>query len=265
MNDISNPYQAPEANLVAETSGGDWTLAEPRRVPVSHGWKWIADAFRLFARSPGIWIVNLLIFWVLAMVASVLPLVGMLATIPIVIMTGGLMRGAYELDRGESGLKIDHLFVGFRDRLGRLAAIGGLYLLATIVIMFAVMIPLFAGIGFIAASTPALDEYAVFTPMIIAVAVMFVLFIPVTMAYWFAPALAMMHEDADAIRAMKLSLVGCLRNILPLIVYGVIMTLLLVLASIPLFLGLLVMGPVMVASMYTGYRDIFVTAADDEG
>lgn len=258
MSESNNPYQAPEANLVVEAPSGDWALIEPRRVPVSHAWKWIADAFRLFARSPGIWIVNLLIFMVLAMVMSLIPFLGWAASIPIVIMTGGLIAGAYQLDRDISPLKIDHLFVGFRDKLWRLAAVGGLYLLATIVISFAVFIPVFVGIGFMAANEPQMNESAMITPMIIAMLIMFVLFIPVMMAYWFAPALVMLHDDVDAIRAMKLSLIGCLRNILPLIVFGIIMTVFMVIAMIPVFLGLLVMWPVMIISMYTAYRDIFV-------
>ena len=258
MNESSNPYQVPEANLVSEAPTGDWALIEPRRVPMSHGWKWIADAFRLFARSPGIWIVNLLIFMVLTIVMSVIPFLGWLATIPIVIMTGGLIAGAYQLDRDISPLKIDHLFIGFRDKLWRLAAIGGLYLLATVVITVAVFIPVGVGIGFMAASNPQMNESAVMMPMLIAMAIMFVLFIPVIMAYWFAPALVMLHDDVDAIRAMKLSLIGCLRNILPLILFGIIMALFMVLAMVPVFLGLLVMWPVMIISMYTAYRDIFV-------
>ncbi len=264
MNEPNNPYQAPEANLVVEQPAGDWSLVEPRRVPVSHGWKWIADAFRLFAKSPGIWIVNLLIFMVLMMVLSVIPFLGWLAVIPVVIMTGGLMAGAYHLDRDISPLKIDHLFVGFRDKLWKLAAVGGLYLLASVVITVAVFIPVGVGIGFMAASDPNMHEGAVMMPMIIAALVMMVLFIPVVMAYWFAPALVMLHDDVDAIRAMKLSLVGCLRNILPLIVYAIIMSVFMVIAMIPLLLGLLVMWPVMMASMYTAYRDIFVAPETHE-
>jgi len=263
MNETTNPYQAPEANLVT-ASGGDWALVEPRRVPIGHGWKWIADAFRLFGRSPVIWILNGLIFMVITIVLSILPMVGLLATILMAIMTGGLMLGAWTLDREGAGLRVDHLFIGFRDRLGRLAAIGGLYLLATIVITVIVMIPVFVGIGFLAANNgEAMNPASMMLPMILFGLFIFLLSIPVLMAYWFAPSLAMLHDDVDAIRAMKLSLVGCLRNILPLIVYGLIMTLFFVLAAIPFFLGLLVMVPVMLASMYTGYRDIFVGDGDE--
>ena len=50
-----------------------------------------------------------------------------------------------------------------------------------------------------------------------------------------------------------------LRNILPFLVYGIIAFVLLLLASIPLMLGLLVMMPVLIASIYTAYRDIYLS------
>jgi uncharacterized membrane protein len=56
---------------------------------------------------------------------------------------------------------------------------------------------------------------------------------------------------------MKASFVGCLKNIVPFLLYGVVMIVLCIVAAIPAGLGFLVLGPVAVASMYTGYRDIF--------
>jgi uncharacterized membrane protein len=56
---------------------------------------------------------------------------------------------------------------------------------------------------------------------------------------------------------MKASFVACLRNIVPFLVYGVILFVLAIVASIPFGLGWLVLGPVMAASLYAGYRDIF--------
>jgi len=76
------------------------------------------------------------------------------------------------------------------------------------------------------------------------------------MATWFAPALALFHEQS-ATEAMKASFIACLRNVLPFLLYGVILFLLAIAASIPFGLGWLVLGPTMAASLYTGYRDIF--------
>jgi uncharacterized membrane protein len=57
---------------------------------------------------------------------------------------------------------------------------------------------------------------------------------------------------------MKQSFSGCLKNIVPFLLYGAILLVLSVLASLPLLLGWLVLGPVLAASLYTGYRDIYI-------
>jgi uncharacterized membrane protein len=59
---------------------------------------------------------------------------------------------------------------------------------------------------------------------------------------------------------MQESFTGCLRNIVPFLVYGVVMLALSLIASIPLGLGWLVLGPVLAASLYTSYKDIYLTA-----
>ena len=94
-------------------------------------------------------------------------------------------------------------------------------------------------------------------PFWLAMLVGLALFIPLIMAYWFAPALVMLH-DLGVVESMKLSFVACLRNILPFLIYGIIMLLLFVIGSIPIGLGLLVVIPAMLASMYTAYKDIFI-------
>jgi uncharacterized membrane protein len=59
------------------------------------------------------------------------------------------------------------------------------------------------------------------------------------------------------VEAMKASFAGCLRNVVPFLVYGVIGLLLAIVASIPLGLGWLVLVPVAIASIYASYCDIF--------
>jgi uncharacterized membrane protein len=80
--------------------------------------------------------------------------------------------------------------------------------------------------------------------------------VPLLMAYWFAPALVIMHGVAP-IAAMKASFGACLRNILPFLVYGIVMMVLAFLAMIPVGLGMLVWIPLSFTSTYAAYRDIF--------
>ena len=82
------------------------------------------------------------------------------------------------------------------------------------------------------------------------------LFAPLVMAGFFAPALVALN-DLKAMQAIKLSFYGCLKNLLPLIILGLLGTILLTLAAIPLGLGLLIVLPLLIASMYSAYRDIY--------
>jgi uncharacterized membrane protein len=76
------------------------------------------------------------------------------------------------------------------------------------------------------------------------------------MAVFFAPALIVLHNFKLG-EALKASFHACWRNMLPFLVWGVVALVLAIVASVPLFLGWLLLGPVMLVSMYVAYRDIF--------
>jgi uncharacterized membrane protein len=48
-----------------------------------------------------------------------------------------------------------------------------------------------------------------------------------------------------------------MRNIVPFLLYGLVGVGLAIVATIPLLLGWLVLGPLTIASLYTGYCDIY--------
>ncbi len=257
-----NPYQVPSANVEGPSpSGGE--LGEPRAVGIGRGWGWLADAFGLFAASWGIWIVNFLILAVLIILMSLIPIVGALATSLLSpVFLAGFMVGCRAIDDGGK-LEVAHLFAGFSRNTGTLVGVGALYLVATMVAMViagGLMVLMGADMAALSESAAGMPDSGPQGAPLIPVLVMlivFALFIPVIMAYWFAPALVVLH-DRGVIESMVLSFKGCLRNILPFLLYGVIAMVLLVVASIPLMLGLLVMMPVLIASVYTAYRDIYL-------
>jgi uncharacterized membrane protein len=76
------------------------------------------------------------------------------------------------------------------------------------------------------------------------------------MAMWFAPALVML-QDQSAPRAIGQSFKGCLKNMVPFLVYGIIVFFLGILTALTLGLGALVLGPVLLCSVYVAYRDIY--------
>src|SRR5204863_6658145 len=92
--------------------------------------------------------------------------------------------------------------------------------------------------------------------IVLAMLLMMALLLPLVMATWFAPALIVFNE-LGAPAAMKASFIGCLKNMLPFLLYGVILLAAAAVASVPFGLGWLILGPVMFASIYTAYRDIY--------
>lgn len=83
------------------------------------------------------------------------------------------------------------------------------------------------------------------------------LWLVATMALWLAPALIVFH-GASPLRAMKLSLLGTLKNLLPWLLFGVLAFVFCIVAAIPVGLGLLVALPTLACGAYIASGDIFV-------
>lgn len=250
------PLPGPAAN-----DPGSATLVMPgRRVRAGAGVDWIADGWRLFRKATLMWIVFLVLFFLVHLGLGMVPILGMVAgNLVSPVILGGIMLGCRSLETG-GDLELEHLLAGFRKNTGILFAIGLIYIVGEVALvgvfaMFAGMQLVTAVIGgdqaAIAAALP--DD---FLWLALGGLVTMALAVPLMAAFWFAPALAMLH-DVPAIQAMKESLYACLRNVVPMIVYGLVLGALLLLAIIPLGLGLLAWAPLMLATIYTSYRSIF--------
>ena len=93
--------------------------------------------------------------------------------------------------------------------------------------------------------------------IVLAMLLFFALILPLVMSIWFAPALVALN-DVPAVQAMKLSFIGCLKNFLPFLLYGIVLFLLGILAIIPIGLGLLLLVPTMICAQYVSYKEIFL-------
>jgi uncharacterized membrane protein len=177
------------------------------------------------------------------------------------IFAGGLMLGAHELARGGE-LRLGHLFAGFQDHLGRLALVGVAYFLMFLGAVLVALVVAGAGLGLgwlLGMGGDELPRDVGSMSILMAVLVAAALMIPAAMAVWFAPALVVLNGLGVG-DALKTSFVACLKNFVPFLVYSLIFVGLAIVASIPLMLGWLALGPTVVASVYTAYRDIFYGA-----
>ncbi len=261
-----NPFQPPAARIVDLSDTSSRTLVAPQRRPAGHGWCWIRDGFGLFSRAPLTWVMLILLFLAVSFLLSLVPVVSLLNFPLSILFAGGVMLGCAALDRGES-LSLKHLFAGLQTGTAALLGLGGIYLGAAVLVMMVVgaagmMFEQELGAFLLLATQPG----AVVSPDQLQPALLilsgllllgWLLLSPVLMAIWFAPALIVLHEK-PALEAATLSLQACLKNWLPFTVYGLIATLLIILGTLPLGLGLLVVIPVLTASVYTGYKDIFL-------
>jgi uncharacterized membrane protein len=235
----------------------DGYVAGGRTRAAENGWAWIVAGWDLFKKQPGAWIGLIVVVLLINIVLAVIPVLGSLASFIFgPVFGGGILLGVRAQDQGMP-LQVSHAFAGFRERFGPLVTVGVLYMVSLLAIAF--VVGLGAGSGVYAvmegASIESLPPGAIFT-LLIALLFMLGLMVPVFMAVWFAPALVML-EGKDAVSAMKESFTACLRNIVPFLIYGIVMFVFSLIASIPFGLGWLVLGPVLAASIYTSYKDIF--------
>ncbi len=256
----SDPYQTPKANLNQRLNDGE--MSGPVSVPVGHGWSWIGSAWsNHFKKNPFAWIGSLLLMIILSAVIQLIPLLGMIVTSLLSPVLGaGFMLGAKAQNAGEN-FTVGHLFSGFKQSTGQLILVGLFYVIGIFVILVVVALTMTGSLSMLVvmeSGDPAAMEAMMQDPsaILLPILVMLLLAIPLIMAYWFAPALVAL-DGVSALNAMKLSFIGCVKNILPFLLYGIVLFVLIFIAAIPLGLGLLIVVPLMVASMYTSYRDIY--------
>jgi hypothetical protein len=263
-----NPYAAPASAVLTGGHDGseDTIIPGGRGVSAGQGTAWIGEGWRLFTAAPLIWIVNFVIFFAIILVLAFIPFIGNLATSLLWPVFGaGFAFGAHMIYKGET-LEVGHLFEGFKRNTGNLILLGLLYLVATIVvfiivgILAALTVGVSGGFGALmrgndAALAGMMAGMGLGLVLIILLAM--ALFIPIAMAFWFAPALVILN-DVKPMEAISASFTGCLRNIVPFLLWGLIFLVLFIVGSIPLGLGLLVVVPLMYASTYAAYRDIYI-------
>jgi len=241
-----------------------------RTVPAAHGWHWITGGMLLFRRDPAQWMLLIGALFVASRLLFMIPLVPLLVVLVAPHFLAGLAHGAQALSEGKP-LRNGYLISGFLRNAAPLVTIG-LVSLAGQVLTF-IVIASVGGEAFTAvtkimaqgAGTPEnLRAMQAAAPRImLAVMTGLTVSLPLMMATWYAPLLVFL-DDVKPATALYLSLVACLKNVLPLLVYGIAL-------MVPLFiftrvglvvgqfdLGLWLLAPLIVPSIYVSYRDLFL-------
>lgn len=236
-----------------------------RRMEAGRGWTWVKQGFQLIMRNP-LMSISLAIIGMMAIVIALsVPLFGPLAAVLLMpVLLAGYMRACRALEEDEE-VELPFLFEGFRRETGQLIALGGFAMLG---VLSSLVIMIFIGgealktllEGFQTANDPQVLVEAMWASgsgvalsLLVYLSLVFVLM----MALQYAPMLVF-FSGLPALAALRASLAGTLCNIIPYTVYNIIMLLLAVaLGILPYNLGLIVLLPLGLTSLYVGYRNIF--------
>ena len=237
----------------------------PRKVAASQGLQWVVEGFRLYRKNPLLLSAAFGLLFGLVMALNLIPLVGEgLSELASPLMVAGFMAAFRALDQ-DSELELPHFLAGVRGPVISLASVGAVQLIGTLLIS---QLMLLMGFDVQAAMEAAQKG----DPLVFqnamnqsppAVMVGLLLFTPLAMATWFAPAL-ILFGNARPMQALIISLRAVARNWLSITVNGLALGMVLfVSALIPFLLGLLVAMPVLFGSLYAAYQGIFAVWQDE--
>ena len=235
-------------------------LAEPRACQAGWGISWLTKAYLLFKDQPLLWIGIGVVYFVILMLGSIIPFVSFFFSFITFVFIGGIVMGAHAQATGRE-LRFDYLFAAFSTHFVPLVLLFMLYLVA----IFAVIIPLgivsalFIGLmgGFSTMTSSGSFGAGLVIILLLIFLVAMLAMIPIIMTIWFSPALVVLH-NIQPIEAMKMSLKGCMKNIGPFTIFGLIGPIVMILVAIfTLGLGLLVLLPIGMIAYYTSYRDVW--------
>ena len=234
---------------------------EAKTVDVSRGIVWFSGGWRIFMKNPGLWVVLGVIMLAIVVVLSIIPILGVLALSLIMpVLTAGLLYAAREADEGRA-LDVLHLFQGFRerDKLTPLLSLGGIVLAGFVLaVAVAFLIGGASMVTFMMGANPEMMRGAA-AGMLVALLAGLAVQLVVVLALVYAVPLVM-FRGVPAGQAMGSSLRANLRNVLPLLVFGVIYLFIAVLATLPLLLGWIVLLPVSAGMLYLSYKDLYEAA-----
>jgi hypothetical protein len=246
-----------------------------RTVPAKNGWLWLVKGFALFRKSPAMWSFLVFAYWIAVALLGQIRYIGPAAsTVLLPVFSVSFMVMCSVLDRGGI-LQPALLLAGFRQRPSTLIALGGLYLLAIVVVLG---ITSLADAGallqwVLSGQEPPIEA---FRDGSISLALLLATLAgaPVLMAFWFAPVLAA-WDRMGAAQSLFYSFFSVCRNWRAFLVFGAALALAGAIFLIALtvaavvargevqalrFVALmftLLLLPTVFASFYAGYRDIF--------
>ncbi|MDB5882840.1 MAG: hypothetical protein JWP43_2718 [Ramlibacter sp.] len=248
-------------------------------VPARTGLQWVKLGLFTFAKQPLALAGLFFMYMTAATLLSLVPVVGLVLALAIVpAATLGLMAATKEALKGRFPMPtvLVSAFRAGRQRLRAMLVLGLLYAGACMAVM-----ALASALVDVQPSQASNSAEAMMTPRFqLSMLVGAVLYLPVSLLFWHAPALVHWH-GVSPVKSLFFSLVACLRNAKALLVFGLAWTA--VIFGVSLLIGVVAMAtgnPQIAAtalmplgllvtamfstSLYFTFRDSFVAPAPAE-
>ena len=248
---------------------------QARIVETVRGARWIAEGWRLFRAAPLGWLAAVFGYWLLMTLVSLVPLVGVAAA---AVLVPAFSVGFMALARAaghKAPLDMGLLFDGFRHEPRAQLALGVIYFVCLVLLL---AVSTLADGGALArwlltGQRPA-DEVLQSEEFMTALAAAGALYLPVMLAFWFAPPLASWHGTGAA-KALFFSFAASMMNWRAFLAYGAVMAVVTLLvpflvvsafalagatappAAVVIFPLAILLLPALFASFYASYRDVF--------
>lgn len=250
---------------------------QARLLPARRGYAWVVEGFGMFRAAPLAWLALVFGYWMAMTVISFIPLVGVVAASVLVPAFSVGFMAASRAAENRLPVELSNLGAGFRQHAGTQIALGAVYFAAIAALLAATTL---ADDGTLArwmstGERPRPEKLAseeFMRALMLAAA----LYVPVMMAFWFAPVLVAWH-GLSAAKALFFSFFACLINWRAFLAYGMgaaialfvlpaAAALLVMLLSAGqartvllgvMFPFLLMLLPTLFASFYASYRDVF--------
>lgn len=247
---------------------------QARQLPARHGVAWLLAGLQLFRRSPPLLTALTFAYLFVVLFLNLLPLIGPFL-LPLVLpaLNAIVANGVRALEQGRPADKSTLLHGLAANHIG-LLRLGGLHVLGSIAILAISML--------IEGGPQSLGKLEDADPgaMLAMLGRLLIVAAPVLMAFWFAP-LLVAWNGVPALKSVFFSFVAVIRNwqafavyvlavatvgiVIPgliLLVAGLISPVLLNILSVALRMVLVfIMAPVLMASVYLSYRDVFQNTA----
>jgi hypothetical protein len=244
-------------------------------VPARTGLAWVRLGIRTFLRQPLALTGLFFMYMAAAALLSAIPLAGLVLGLAIVpAATLGLMAATQQVEQGRFPMPTVLLsaFRAGRQRVRAMAVLG--FAFAGCVLVISLLASLMVGTPG-EAQKLTLEELVQTPAFQRSMIVSMVLYLPVSLAFWHAPALVHWHGVTPA-KSLFFSLVACLRNAGAYTVFGLGWTGVILLAGLLLGLGrgisegfatalmapaMLLLAAMFTTSLYFTFRDSFVAHA----